>query len=275
MIDRPFYSVKRDLEDGVAGPSIVATLLKSIADGGNHEEETIAKQSMGAAYAAGVDSTASPVQAFILAMVMYPEVQQKAQAEIDAVIGNERLPDFNDRNLLAYVNAVVKEVTRWQPAAPFAAPHCSMVDDEYDGYFIPAKTIVIGNSWTILHDPEMYPNPEEFNPDRFLKDGKLNDDVRDPAGAAFGYGRRVCPGMYLAENTTYSMIVAILSVFNIEAPLDNPGCSRLSPQMSSGVPSYPLPFKCRITPRSESARSLINESQNTTEYMGLDDFNQP
>ncbi|KAG6908985.1 hypothetical protein DXG01_002474 [Tephrocybe rancida] len=246
--DRPFFSVKTKFNTGTASPSIVTTLLENLPEGEERtDEETIARQSMDAAYAGGSDTTASSSQAFLLAMAMYPEVQAKAQAELDAVVGNDRLPDFNDRASLPYIDAVVKEVIRWQPVTPLAVAHFSMADDEYNGYFIPAKTIVIGNSWSILRDPEMYPSPEEFNPDRFLKDGKPNDEIRNPNTAAFGFGRRV--------------VVAILSVFKIEPPLDDTGRPvQLSPAMSSGLLSYPLPFPCRITPRSKTAAQLIRAS---------------
>ena len=98
-------------------------------------------------------------------MVLYPEVQKKAQAEIDAVVGPHRLPDFGDRPSLPYINAIVKEVTRWHLVAPLgkifyhhsytilicseALPHMASNEDEYDGYYIPKGAIVFGNSWLI------------------------------------------------------------------------------------------------------------------------------
>ena len=96
-------------------------------------------------------------------MALYPEVQKKAQAEIDAVIGPNRLPDFKDRPSLPYINAVPKKVMHWHLVTPLgevfsssrfipltrplAIPHMSTNDDEYDGYYIPKGTIVFGNSW--------------------------------------------------------------------------------------------------------------------------------
>ena len=163
-------------------------------------------------------------------MALYPEVQKKAQAEIDAVIGPNRLPDFHDRPSLPYINAVVKESSRWNLASPLgrpffiiiittiltsstAIPHMSSFDDEYNGFYIPKGTIVIGNAWlvrsvnpisvlnfsfrSILNDRNVFDNPREFQPERYLKDGKLNPDMRDPDCAAFGFGRR-------SVNTTYS-----------------------------------------------------------------------
>ena len=99
-------------------------------------------------------------------MALYPEVQKKAQAEIDAVIGPDRLPNFQDRPSLPFINAVVKESLRWHVAAPLgvfclfcllctiltdseAIPHMATNDDEYDGYYIPKGTLVIGNAWSV------------------------------------------------------------------------------------------------------------------------------
>jgi len=112
--------------------------------------------------------TVSAVQSFFLATALYPEVQKKAQKEIDAVIGNNRLPDFSDRDALPYTNAIVKEAMRWQPVTPLGklnfsikllenfgltiileAAHMCTADDEYDGYFIPKGTLVLGNTWLV------------------------------------------------------------------------------------------------------------------------------
>ena len=106
---------------------------------------------------------------------------------------------------------------------PAAVPHKTSTDDEYDGYFIPKGTIIVGNSWAILRDEKRYPNPEVFDPTRFLtKDGKLNPDVPDPT-EAFGFGRRICAGRYFADHVLWLTIANVLSVFHIEEPLDAQG----------------------------------------------------
>ena len=87
--------------------------------------------------------------AFFLAMALYPEVQKKAQQELDAVVGSERLPDFSDRPSLPYVNAIVKELLRWHPATPMGVPHRTLADDEYNGYIIPAGATVFVNIWYV------------------------------------------------------------------------------------------------------------------------------
>ena len=100
-------------------------------------------------------------------MALYPEVQKKAQAEIDTVVGPKRLPDFHDRPSLPYINAVVKEASRWNLISPLGmpfviminatilmdsegVPHMSTNDDEYNGFYIPKGTVMIGNAWLVL-----------------------------------------------------------------------------------------------------------------------------
>ncbi len=91
--------------------------------------------------------TYATLQTFFMAMAVNPDVQKKAQAELDAVVGPDRLPDHSDRADLPYINALVKEALRWAPVLPFSIPHGATEDIEYDGYFIPAGTILIPNTW--------------------------------------------------------------------------------------------------------------------------------
>ena len=80
-------------------------------------------------------------------MALHPGVQKRAQAELDIVVGSGRLPDYRDRTALPYINALVKEALRWAPVLPFSIPHVSTEDMEYEGYFIPAGTMLIPNTW--------------------------------------------------------------------------------------------------------------------------------
>lgn len=82
-------------------------------------------------------------------MSLYPSVRKKAQAELDTVVGNDRLPTFEDRDALVYVNAILKECLRWFPVLPVGLSHSTIEDDELQGYFIPAGTMLIGNIWSV------------------------------------------------------------------------------------------------------------------------------
>ena len=92
------------------------------------------------------------IRVFLLAMALSPEVQKRAQAELDTVIGANRLPLLSDRDSLPYVEALVMEINRWNPIAPLAVPrtYTGEEDDEYNGYRIPKGSLVIANSWCVL-----------------------------------------------------------------------------------------------------------------------------
>jgi len=123
-------------------------------------------------------------------MVRNPKVLKKAQDELDRVVGKGRLPDFSDKDDLPYLDAIMKEVFRWNPPLPITIPKRATQDDVYRGYFIPAGATVVENVWAICRDPKIYPDPETFNPDRFLKDGKIDPSVFNPEDRIFGAGRR-------------------------------------------------------------------------------------
>ncbi|CAK5282465.1 unnamed protein product, partial [Mycena citricolor] len=142
--------------------------------------------------------------------------------------------------------------------SPLAIPHFTSVDGEYKGFRIPAKSLVIGNTWAITHDESVYPDPDKFNPDRFLlPDGQINPDVPFP-DSAFGFGRRVCPGKPMALASLYIAVASILSSFKISKARDING-NEIEPTYKylAGFISAPAPFECSILPRSDDASSLI------------------
>ncbi|KZP27197.1 cytochrome P450 [Athelia psychrophila] len=140
---------------------------------------------------------------FVLAMIQYLAVQRRAQAELDSVLGPDRLPTFDDMPALPYLSAITKECHRWEVVLPLAVPHMLTADDEYRGWLLPSGTLVIPNSWAIFNDPTVCPDTSVFNPERFLKDGKIDPAVQDPQMAVFGYGRRICPGRRIANAFTW------------------------------------------------------------------------
>ncbi|KAJ7142219.1 cytochrome P450 [Mycena epipterygia] len=254
----PFAEVKRQLASGIARHSFTAESLRNLSESGDkyYDEETI-KATAASMYLAGSDTTVAALSTFFLAMLANPEAQRKAQMEIDMVIGQGQLPDFNDEQSLPYVSALIKEVLRWKPVLPIGVPHFLPVEDEYRGYRLPAGSIIIGNIWAILQDEDMYPDPSAFKPERFLRDDKPNPDVRDPQ-AVFGFGRRICPGRHMAMESVWITIVSILSVFDITKAVGEDGqIIEPSYQYSPDLISAPLPFKCSITPRSADAVALI------------------
>ncbi|KAL0954892.1 hypothetical protein HGRIS_003825 [Hohenbuehelia grisea] len=242
LVNAPYEATKASLSEGKVASSIVAEMISNLSKDHTlrEEQEEIAKGVAATAYAGGADTTVSTVQTFFLAMAMHPHVQKKAQAELDSVIGAvpDRLPDFSDRDVLSYTQALVLELLRWNMVAPAGVPHACTEDNVYEGYLIPKGSLVIASSWSLSRDPTVYPEPNGFNPGRFLKDGKINPDMKDPRTYCFGFGRRICPGRHFAENSLWSIVTGILSVFTI-----TPKTEVLTAEMTGGALSYPVPFQ--------------------------------
>jgi cytochrome P450 len=254
MADIPHQFVKEQMAAGTAVPSFTSELLGS-SSGLTPESEFNIKWSAASLYSGGADTTVSSITSFFLAMTLNPEVQKKAQAEIDAVVGPDRLPSFGDRERLPYIEALVKEVFRWNPVTPTGVPRRVTEDDVYEGFCIPQGTLVITNIWQLLHDPEVYSNPLEFNPDRFMGP----NPERDPRDLCFGFGRRICPGLNLADASVFISSAMSLAVFDITKSVDSSG-RVIEPKVEStdGTISHPKPFQCTIRPRSSRAAALIS-----------------
>ncbi|KAF7299789.1 hypothetical protein HMN09_00984900 [Mycena chlorophos] len=269
VLKLPFADTLRTIAQGTASPSFVLASLEAYDSKYEKEDataraeiESIIRNTTANIYAGGADTTVSALGWFMFGILSNPDAQEKAQAELDAVLGHGNLPTFDDYadGSLPYVSAVVKETLRWRNVTPIGVPHLVTVEDEYRGFRIPAGSVVIGNVWAILHDKEVYPNPDAFIPDRFMRDGKLNPDVRDP-DSAFGFGRRACPGRHLATATLWMTIASILATFKIEKCRDEHG-DVVEPTYDyfPGVVATPLPFECRITPRSAQTAQLIRST---------------
>ncbi len=161
-------------------------------------------------------------------MLTYPETQARAHAELDAVVGRTRLPTFADYPHLPYIRAMVKELIRWRPVAPLAAPHRTMEDDWYEGMFIPKGTICIPNLWHMNRDPEIFgKNTDDFDPTRYLDaSGGMAPGISELKNAghfSFGFGSRVCVGRHLAENSLFIDIVILLWAMKMERKKDASG----------------------------------------------------
>ncbi|KAI0659943.1 cytochrome P450 [Cubamyces menziesii] len=257
-IEFPLEAARDAMDRGDAKHAMLSRLSDTLE--GEEPEITTAltKTLTATTFLAGTDTTSVTLQGFFCAMLLYPEVQKRAQEELDAVVGPDRLPHFDDRASLPYVTAIVKEALRWHNVAPLGLPHSCTADDEYRGWHIPKGATVMANVWGILHDPEHYSNPETFDPGRFLKDGKLNEDVLDPATVMYGFGRRVCPGRYFADNSLFINIASLLHVFNIKPAVDENGAAvPVKYNVTSGLVLMIEPFGCSVRPRSKAAEALV------------------
>ncbi|KAI0360360.1 cytochrome P450 [Trametes cingulata] len=264
MYDRPFGYVKAQMEAGKARPSFTSSYLEEKRTPTAADEELI-KAAAASLYSGGADTTPSSLTSFILAMTLHPTIQARAQHELDAVLGPSftRLPTFADRARLPYVSAIVLEVLRWNPAVPLGLAHRVTQDDVYRGWVVRRGTVVWANIWSMLQDPTVFPEPTEFRPERYLNpDGTLRELERheDPSIIGFGFGRRICPGMYFAMNSIFIGIATMLYVFDIRKSRDENG-QEIVPEVDfRGFISHPVPFKCDIKPRSEEAAALVRRA---------------
>ncbi|KAN0118658.1 Cytochrome P450 [Russula decolorans] len=255
MVNKPYQTVKDALATGIAVPSVAASMIANLRDKPSHEDELTSKAVPATMYIGGADTTVAALLSFFLAMVLHPDAQSRAQREIDNVVGTGRLPNFGDEMSLPYVSALVEEVMRWHPVAPVAVPHRLTVDDVYEGYFLPAGSIVIGNTWAVLHDETVFPEPLRFQPERFL-DRKVK-----PPDVGFGFGRRICPGRFMARSSMWITVASVLAAFEISPVVDGGGVPQIpKEEYSAGAISYPEDFACMIRPRAKHAEQLIISS---------------
>jgi len=159
--------------------------------------------------AAGVDTSSTTLAWMTVALCNYPDVQKKAQEEIDRVIG-KRLPSMQDVKSLPYVNAVILELTRWKTVTPLALPHKALEDiDLDDGYIIPKDAIIWVCQYSANMDESKWENPSQFNPERFLSGGDLP--------LTFSVGPRQCAGMSLANSELFLGVTRLIQQFNIKS----------------------------------------------------------
>ncbi|KZT41676.1 cytochrome P450 [Sistotremastrum suecicum HHB10207 ss-3] len=261
----PYHETLSQMATGSHIPSLLSELVESHRQGdGSVKNERAIQAATAITYIAGADTTVSSLDTFILAMMSYPEVQQKAQRVMDDYLRGTRLPEYSDRDSLPYIEAVILETFRWKPVAPLALPHFLMQDDEYNGYLFPAGSLIFSNSWQCFNDDEDYPEPSKFNPDRFMntEGTAINPDVLNPREIAFGFGRRICPGRHMADASLWISIATLLTTFNMSKPVDENG-HVIEPDLEyecGPAVSHPKPFKCDFVPRSQVAIDLLHAS---------------
>ncbi|KAG2056782.1 cytochrome P450 [Suillus hirtellus] len=249
----PFQYVKERMSANDTGPCFVADALNRMhLSQEDASIETAIKEAASIAFTGRQGETISTLLVFLLAMILNPGVQTKAHAEIDRVVGKDRLPDFNDRPALPYVEALLRETLRWYPVAPLGVPHATTTSDVYNGYFIP-------KGMAMTRDPKKYPNPNEFKPERFLReDGSLTSDTM---ALAFGWGRRICVGRHVAEASIWIAIVNFLAFFSAHKARDQRGMEiPVTPKFSTGFVINPEIFPCCIVPRfpDASVKTLVH-----------------
>jgi len=254
MVNLPWDEVMQKYKNG-APPRCYSCSMIDENGGPSCDSQTmlLIKETAATLYAAGADSASSVISSFFLTMTLHPEIFSEVQAEIDTVVGRDRLPELSDREKLPFLERVIKEVYRWNPPAPIAAAHRLMQDDFYEGYLIPKGTTVIPNVWAMTHDPRVYPDPMTFNPHRFSGECPCPD----PRAFVFGFGRRRCIGEGFADSLVFLSLASIISCLDIRRAIVDD--KEVGPLVSyPHLVGHPAPFEARIKMRDSVSQALID-----------------
>ncbi|KAF5358826.1 hypothetical protein D9758_008521 [Tetrapyrgos nigripes] len=255
--------VEERIRSGGENGCYIETVIK------NQEEYGLSRKLVGYLGGALLDGGAHTTSAFLLSMVLcliaFPEVQKKAHEEIDRVIGQDRAPRLEDFASLPYCQALLNETHRFRPVAPLGIPHAMLTDGLYRGYVLPKGSIVFINAWGIYHDPDVYEDPETFNPDRYLqnefgaKPGVDTSHFRN--NIVFGSGRRICPGQHLANTSLALNVMNLLWAFEFspDEMIQKKGTKFDIWNYRKGSFYEPAPFPCSIKSRSAAKVSMIEE----------------
>ncbi|RFU73869.1 cytochrome p450 [Trichoderma arundinaceum] len=261
LFRRNLDDVRADIAKGNQTPSFSKSWLEKEQLAGLANDE--AAYVIGTMFEAGAGTTTSAMLSFVLAMVHHPEWQRRLHQEIDAVVGNSRLPNFDDIPRLPTVRAIVKETLRWRPVTAGGLPHQLIKDDIYQGIFLQAGTSIHPNQWAIHRDPTLYPDPESFRPERWLEPSWPS--YREPLTqfpnlqnfSAFGFGRRICPGQSIAERSLNIVVARIgwgctvSKIKDVEVPLYD---------YTTGFNVQPKKFHFSLEPRGTHALKLLSEA---------------
>ncbi|EIW85926.1 cytochrome P450 [Coniophora puteana RWD-64-598 SS2] len=252
LFEKQIERVERDIDEGSAGPSFARYLLEREATVGEGDESgqgnTLSKIEKtylaGSLFGAGSDTTAVALQVVIMAAAHHPEAQRTIQKELDAVVGRDRAPTFDDQPNLPQIQAFILECLRWRPVTTLGFAHRALKDIIYKGMLIPEGAVVFGNHWAISRDASVYPDPHTFDPQRWLTpQGEIREDLKFPS---FGFGRRICPGQHIALRSIYINAALIMWAFNLSEsktqPIDVDA-------FVDGVVAHPKPFEVVFEPR--------------------------
>lgn len=165
----------------------------------------------------GTDTTSNTVEFAMAELMNKPEVLNKAQQELDTIVGKDNMVEEPHIYKLPYLTAIMKEVLRLHPVLPLMVPHCPSESSIIAGYKIPKGTAIFVNVWAIHRDLSLWKNPLEFSPERFL-DGKGDYSGTDFSYIPFGSGRRICAGVAMAERVVLFSLASLLHSFDWKLP---------------------------------------------------------
>lgn len=176
---------------------------------------------------AGQETTSSALQWIFAHMIQYQHVQEKVQKELDQVIGSTRLITCSDKTALHYTNAVIMECFRCANLLIFNLPHATAEEVEVEGYKLPKNTVIFPQLGMLMRDEKAFPNPNSFNPDRFLDEEGHFKNIEEML--PFSLGKRQCLGEGLARMELFLFTANVLNRFRLYSGAVPPAMQKISP----------------------------------------------
>ncbi|RIB18711.1 cytochrome P450 [Gigaspora rosea] len=255
--------VKEVIDDKEKKPCIIRELLRKKDEGILDDLDVVFLTN--SIFAAGTSPVSASLTWLTATLANNPHVQSKAHQELDQVIGQFRIPEASDEQNIPYIRAIIKEGQRYCGPHHFGIPHANEENDEYNGYHIPANSVVVLNQYGIHMDEKRYENPKEFKPERFLGFtesstalAKGNYENRDHFG--FGAGRRLCTGIHMAERELLLGVSRLLWCFKIENALGKDG--KPIPinldKIRNGLTVWPEDYKVRLIKRHDNVEKVLS-----------------
>ncbi|XP_061370789.1 flavonoid 3',5'-hydroxylase 2-like [Gastrolobium bilobum] len=203
-------------------------------------------------FTAGTDTSSSIIEWALAEMLKNPRIMQRAQEEMDQVIGKKRRLKESDLQKLPYLEAICKETFRKHPSTPLSLPRISAEQCQVNGYYIPKNTNLIVNIWAIGRDPDVWENPLEFNPERFLsgKNARIDPLGNDFELIPFGAGRRICAGTRMGIVLVHYILGTLVHSFEWKLPN---GVGELNMEEAFGLAlQKKVPLSAMVSPRLPS-----------------------
>ncbi|KAI9248906.1 cytochrome P450 [Sporodiniella umbellata] len=206
----------------------------------------------------GLDNISSATAWSIAILCNYPEAQKRSYEEInDFIIKNARYPTYLDRNDLPYTAAVIKECIRFRGTLLIGGYRETSKDLVYKDYVIPKGYVIVENFFYTNKDPSLFPEPEKFDPERFINDNRSiytisNGGLSSRSFFRFGWGKRICPGIYITETQMFHILTKIIFAYTISPIISDEG-KEIYPDLDKfnikGISMSPIPFNVRLVER--------------------------
>ncbi|RVX14188.1 Cytochrome P450 CYP736A12 [Vitis vinifera] len=226
IVDKHIQDVSKDEVNHMNFIDVVLSLMNKSNNSEDESLYVIDRKNVKAiildALAGGTDTSITSIEWILSELLRHPRVMRQLQEELKNVVGMRRMVEESDLENLGYLNMVVKETLRLHPTTPLLIPHESMEDIVINGYYIPKKSRILINAWTIGRDPNVWSNNvEEFFPERFAENN-IDLQGHDFELTPFGSGRRMCPGIQLGLINVRLVVSQLVHCFNWKLPNDTP-----------------------------------------------------